>query len=80
MWSVEKNSNISDFFELNLFISFIWLCLGSWQQPPHSDMTLLENETLSLFTTLQLQPGVSIFVEHWGDNLQFYPNFALFST
>ena len=21
-----------------------------------------------------------IFVEHWGDNLQFYPNFALFST
>ena len=28
-----------------------------------------------------LQPGVPIFVEHWGgDNLQFYPNFALFST
>ena len=25
--------------------------------------------------------GVPIFVEHWGgDNLQFYPNFALFST
>ena len=24
--------------------------------------------------------GVQIFVEHWGDNLQFYPNFALFST
>ena len=23
---------------------------------------------------------MSIFVEHWGDNLQFYPNFALFST
>ena len=23
---------------------------------------------------------VRIFVEHWGDNLQFYPNFALFST
>ena len=24
---------------------------------------------------------VQIFVEHWrGDNLQFYPNFALFST
>ena len=23
---------------------------------------------------------VPIFVEHWGDNLQFYPNFALFST
>ena len=21
-----------------------------------------------------------IFVKHWGDNLQFYPNFALFST
>ena len=21
---------------------------------------------------------VQIFVEHWGDNLQFYPNFALF--
>ena len=26
------------------------------------------------------QPGVQIFIEHWGDNLQFYPNFALFST
>ena len=26
-------------------------------------------------------PGVPIFAEHWGgDNLQFYPNFALFST
>ena len=24
--------------------------------------------------------GVPIFVEHWGDHLQFYPNFALFST
>ena len=25
--------------------------------------------------------GVPIFDEHWGeDNLQFYPNFALFST
>ena len=23
---------------------------------------------------------VPIFVEHWGDNLQFYPNFSLFST
>ena len=23
---------------------------------------------------------VQIFVEHWGDYLQFYPNFALFST
>ena len=23
---------------------------------------------------------VQSFVEHWGDNLQFYPNFALFST
>ena len=23
---------------------------------------------------------VLIFVEHWGNNLQFYPNFALFST
>ena len=23
---------------------------------------------------------VPIFVKHWGDNLQFYPNFALFST
>ena len=29
----------------------------------------------------QLQhPGLPIFVEHWGDNLQFHPNFALFST
>ena len=26
------------------------------------------------------QTGMAIFVEHWGDNLQFYPNFALFST
>ena len=27
------------------------------------------------------EAGVQIFVEHWGgDNLQFYPNFALFST
>ena len=26
------------------------------------------------------EPVVSIFVKHWGDNLQFYPNFALFST
>ena len=26
------------------------------------------------------EAGVPIFVEHWGDNLQFYPNFALFST
>ena len=25
-------------------------------------------------------PKVPIFVEHWGYNLQFYPNFALFST
>ena len=23
---------------------------------------------------------VPIFAEHWGDNLQLYPNFALFST
>ena len=23
---------------------------------------------------------MSIFVEHWGDNLQFYPDFPLFST
>ena len=27
-----------------------------------------------------VQAGVPIFVEYWGDNLQFYPNFALFST
>ena len=27
-----------------------------------------------------VQAGVPVFVEHWGDNLQFYPNFALFST
>ena len=27
-----------------------------------------------------LRPGVQIFVEHWGNNLQLYPNFALFST
>ena len=26
------------------------------------------------------QAGVPIFLEHWGNNLQFYPNFALFST
>ena len=26
------------------------------------------------------QPGVPIFVEHWRDNLLFYPNFALFLT
>ena len=25
-------------------------------------------------------PVVQIFVEHWKDNLQFYPNFALFSS
>ena len=25
-------------------------------------------------------PVVRIFVEHWGNNLQIYPNFALFST
>ena len=24
-----------------------------------------------------LNPVVPIFVEHWGDNLQFYPKFAL---
>ena len=24
--------------------------------------------------------GVPIFAEHWGNNLQFYPNFAIFST
>ena len=29
---------------------------------------------------LFVYPGVPIFVEHWGYNLQFYPNFALFST
>ena len=29
---------------------------------------------------LSLPSGVPIFVELWGDNLQFYPNFALFST
>ena len=28
----------------------------------------------------QKKAGVPIFVEHWGDNLQFYPNFALFTT
>ena len=27
-----------------------------------------------------LAPVVPIFVKHCGDNLQFYPNFALFST
>ena len=27
-----------------------------------------------------LWPVVQISVEHWGDTLQFYPNFALFST
>ena len=30
-------------------------------------------EPLILFSTV-----VQIFVEHWGDNLQFYPNFFLF--
>ena len=29
---------------------------------------------------ISMQTEVPIFVEHWGDNLQFYPNFALFST
>ena len=28
----------------------------------------------------RLYSGVPIFVEHWGDNFQFYPNFALFLT
>ena len=29
--------------------------------------------------TLYYQAGVPIFVEHWGDNLQFHPNFVQFS-
>ena len=29
---------------------------------------------------LDMKAVVQIFVEHWGDNLQFYPTFALFST
>ena len=29
---------------------------------------------------ISMQTEVPIFFEHWGDNLQFYPNFALFST
>ena len=29
---------------------------------------------------VNLSSGLKIFVEHWGDNLQFYPNFALFLT
>ena len=34
-----------------------------------------------LFIEQDVCAGVPIFVEHWGgDNLQFYPNFALFST
>ena len=32
------------------------------------------------FMQLWHQPGVPIFIEHWEDNLQFYPNFALFSA
>ena len=32
------------------------------------------------FLKSYLQPVVQIFVEHWGDNLQFYPNFTLSST
>ena len=36
-------------------------------------------ENLSVFF-LDKHTVVPIFVEHWGDNLQFYPNFALFST
>ena len=27
-----------------------------------------------------MEAVVPIYVDHWGDNLQFYPNFALFST
>ena len=30
--------------------------------------------------SILLLAGVQIFAEHWGDHLQFYPNFALFST
>ena len=29
---------------------------------------------------MTLCTGVIIFAEHWGNNLQFYPNFSLFST
>ena len=35
---------------------------------------------MQLGSTNNMRSGVPIFVEHWGDNLQFYPNFALFST
>ena len=40
------------------------------------------NEAAAIFLTIKEVIGavVPIFAEHWGDNLQFYPNFALFST
>ena len=40
-----------------------------------------EQGSPSYCTHLYLQTGLPIFVEHWGvHDLQFYPNFALFST
>ena len=30
--------------------------------------------------TIRSVAVVPIYVEHWGDNLQFHPNFALFSA
>ena len=47
--------------------------LDTWKTRPR---LLIFHFTMSLSYT-----GEPIFVEHWGgDNLQFYPNFALFST
>ena len=40
----------------------------------------VDHSPLPLPPCRRLQSGVPIFVEHWGDKLQFHPNFALFST
>ena len=47
------------------------------------DTRLKAKDTTKIRGQSQGQPFrvvVQIFVEQWGDNLQFYPNFALFST
>ena len=47
-------------------------------------MKLTDNTIIFTIKNLKLvvtpEPGIAVYVEHWGggDNLQFYPNFALF--
>ena len=76
---------LSEIFFINLLTTFNIRSLKIYSERFTKSVILSlrfsqKNESVFVYNVSIGQSVVPIYIEHWGDNLQFYPNFVLFST